>query len=265
MVRILRLDGGSELAGFWVIGNWKMNGRLQTGKELASQLLAVAAQCADRVRVAVAPAALHLHAVGSVLDNSAIQLAAQMASAHEDGAYTGQCSAAMLADLGVRMVLVGHSECRTELAQDDAVLRAQMQRIHEQGMTVVLCLGESLASYEAGQTLAVIERQMTVLHDWVDWSRLMIAYEPVWSIGTGKVASPEHIAAVHDHIHQRLRELGDAEAAVVVLYGGSVKPALMPQLLALSGVNGVLVGGASLDAEQFGQICMVVAEQALTD
>ncbi len=260
MGKIPRLDGERKLTGFWVIGNWKMHGRLQVCKDLAYQMLAMTSQCPDPLHVAVAPALVHLDVVGSILKNSAILLAAQQASAHVDGAFTGQCSAAMLADLGVQLVLVGHSECRADLEQKDDVLRAQMQRIAEQGMSVVLCLGEDLAAHEAGQTVSVIDRQLDILRDWVDWSRLLVAYEPVWSIGTGKVANPEHIAAIHGHIHQRLQDLGDAGQVVPVLYGGSVKPALMPQLLALSSVNGVLVGGASLDADQFGQICKAVVD-----
>lgn len=237
-----------------VIGNWKMNGRLATSQVL---LEALSASCAGGVQVAVAPPLAYLAAVSSVLAGGGMMLAAQDVSAFAvDGAYTGEVSAAMLADLGCRYVLIGHSERRQYFAEDNDLLLRKLQAVIAAGMVPVYCVGETLQQREAGiETYQqVIGEQLAVLGA-LAGKEYVVAYEPIWAIGTGRVASIGQIDEVHQYIRDTLLQCHGASANIRVLYGGSVKADNADAIFSLKNVGGALVGGASLDANSFGQIC----------
>ncbi|WP_082824158.1 triose-phosphate isomerase [Crenobacter luteus] len=237
-----------------IIGNWKMHGRLARNAELVAQLRERLAACAADVGVAVP--APYLAQVATLLEGSGIALCAQDASRFPvDGAYTGETSANMLADLGVRYVLLGHSERRQYFQEDEAILRDKLAAVLDAGMTPVLCIGETLAEREAGRHLDVTGRQLAVLDGLALDGRCVVAYEPVWAIGTGKVASIGQIAEMHAHLTQKLLQTSGGSFNIRVLYGGSVKSDNASAILATPGVDGALVGGASLDAESFEKIC----------
>jgi triosephosphate isomerase len=237
-----------------VIGNWKMHGRLERNAALVAALSKAVQGLATEVGVA-APAA-YLGQVAGLVANSPLALCAQDVSRYAaDGAYTGEVSAEMLADMGVRYVLVGHSERRQYFGEDNAVLRAKLEAALAAGLIPVLCVGETLAEREAGQAWAVIERQLAVL-DGLQAGQWVIAYEPVWAIGTGKVATIEQIGEMHGAIAQKLLQSTGGSVKIRVLYGGSVKSDNAEAVLAVPHVDGALVGGASLDAQAFEKICL---------
>ena len=239
-----------------IAGNWKMNGSRESAAALAEDL-------AGRARAAgplgcdllVCPPAPLLGPVGEALQGSAIALGGQDCHPARSGAYTGDVSAEMLADAGCRYVIVGHSERRAGHGEDDALVRAKAEAVAVAGMTPIVCVGETEAQRGAGQALAVIEAQVTgSLPGGVDGAGMVIAYEPVWAIGTGQTATPADVAEVHGHIRGLLQELLDgvkAAGSVRILYGGSVKPGNAAELLAIANVDGALVGGASLNAGDF--------------
>lgn len=237
----------------WVAGNWKMNGSLAAARTRCAELLAGLAGLA--CEVVVAPPFVHLEAVARVIDGSALRLAAQDACQHGDGAYTGAVSAAMLAELGCRYVLVGHSERRALFGDDDALVAAKFAAVRAAGMVPVLCVGETLAEREAGRTRAVVLRQLDAVLDAAGAGEMVLAYEPVWAIGTGRSASAAQAQEVHALLRARLREQDEAAAATRIVYGGSVKAANAAGLLVQPDIDGALVGGASLDAREFLEIC----------
>jgi triosephosphate isomerase len=239
-----------------IAGNWKMN-------QLRRGAAALAGALSERARAAgplawdplVCPPATLLGLVGAALQGSAVALGGQDCHQAQSGAHTGDVSAEMLADAGCRYVIVGHSERRADHGEDDARVRAKAEAATAAGLVAIVCVGETAAQRGAGQALAVIEAQVTgSLPEAPKGEDLVIAYEPVWAIGTGQTATPADVAEVHGHIRRLLaRLLGGAEAAqaVRILYGGSVKPGNAAELLAVADVDGALVGGASLDAEDF--------------
>lgn len=238
-----------------IAGNWKMNGRLDTVRSLC-RALRDGVSATGEVELAVLPPAVYLPAVADLLAGSAISWGGQDVSVNgDDGAYTGEISAAMLADLGARWALVGHSERRTLHGESDDLVAGKFMAARQAGLTPVFCLGETLAEREAGATEAVVGRQLTVVMKRVGIAALadaVIAYEPVWAIGTGKTASPEQAQAVHAFIRSQLA-LADANIAgsIRILYGGSMKPENAGQLLAQPDIDGGLIGGASLQADAF--------------
>lgn len=237
-----------------VIGNWKMNGRLEQNQRLLEALAEAVAGL--EVEVGVAPPAAYLGQVASLTQGSALRLCAQDVSQYaDDGAYTGEASAAMLADISVRYVLLGHSERRQYFGEDNVVLRRKLEAVLKAGLTPVLCVGETLAEREAGQQWSVIEQQLSVLDD-VALTELVVAYEPVWAIGTGKVATVEQIGQMHTAIAEKLLQTSKGSVKIRVLYGGSVKSDNADAVFAVQNVDGALVGGASLDAEAFRKICL---------
>jgi len=241
------------MTGKLVIGNWKMNGRLAANLALLDALQANAA--VQAAQVAVAPPFAYLGQAATLLAGSNIALAAQDVSAFDkDGAYTGEVSAAMLADVGCRYVLIGHSERRQYFAEDHALLARKLQAAVAAGLRVEGIPGEMLAERETGAYKTVVADQLAVLgalagHDYV------VAYEPVWAIGTGKVASVEQIDEVHQFIRETVLQCHGASDSIRVLYGGSVKADNADAIFSLQSVGGALVGGASLDVESFGRIC----------
>ena len=240
-----------------VAGNWKLYKTLAQARELARQIVAQAGSL--RCELAVAPVFTALGVVREQLSGAAVALAAQDCYWEREGAFTGEVSAALLADAGCHYVIVGHSERRQHFGELDEQVRRKARAVLDAGMTPIVCCGESLAQREAGQTEAHVLGQVAAVLDGLDGldaeavRRVVIAYEPIWAIGTGRNASPADAQAVHLAIRGAVagrygRPLADG---MRILYGGSVKPDNARALLAEPDVDGALVGGASLDAASF--------------
>ncbi|AEY01871.1 triosephosphate isomerase [Oceanimonas sp. GK1] len=240
-----------------VMGNWKLNGSKTLVRELISALKVPAAEAAT-VAVAVCPPVLFLGQAEAELAGSVIALGAQDADVHTDGAFTGENSPAMYKEFGVKYVLVGHSERRTLHGETDAVVAAKFAAVLEQQLVPVLCIGETLAQFEAGETQDVVEAQLQAVIDACGieaLGRAVIAYEPVWAIGTGKTATPEIAQGVHSAIRAFLaKQHAEVAAGVQILYGGSVKGDSAAGLFAMEDIDGALVGGAALKADEFAAI-----------
>lgn len=240
-----------------VVGNWKMNGSLATIDSLLGELTVSLAgfEAAD---VAVCPPFPYIPRVAQLLEGSVVTYGAQNAALEESGAYTGEVAVGMLADLGCSFVIAGHSERRALYGESDEIVAAKCERIVAAGLKPILCVGETLAEREAGQTLAVVTGQLEAAVSALGVAAFVkgaIAYEPVWAIGTGKTASPEQAQEVHAHLRQVLaaQDAGAAEQ-VRILYGGSVKADNAAELFAKADIDGALVGGASLVAQDFATI-----------
>jgi triosephosphate isomerase len=238
------------MRGRFVVGNWKMNGGLQANAALLETLRAGWAPPKGR-EVAVCVPFPYLAQAREALAGSAIAWGAQDVSAHAVGAYTGEVSGAMLAEFGARYVLVGHSERRQLHDESDEIVAAKAVAALKAGLTPVVCVGETLSEREDDATELVVGRQFDAVAQALEakLGRIVLAYEPVWAIGTGRTATPEQAQEVHAFLRARLRQSGTAD--VQVLYGGSVKAANAGALFAMPDVDGGLVGGASLDATEF--------------
>ncbi len=234
-----------------MVGNWKMHGSLAANASLLSDILN--GMGGVNCLAAVCVPASHLAQAQSLLAGSALALGAQDVSAHESGAYTGEVSAAMLRDFAVRYVIVGHSERRQFHGETDTVVAHKAQRALAAGITPIVCVGESLAEHEAGQTEAVVKRQLAaVIHtNGHCISEIVVAYEPVWAIGTGLTATPEQAQGVHAVLRAQLQAATAQADRVSILYGGSMNAANAADLLAQPDVDGGLIGGASLKAPDF--------------
>jgi triosephosphate isomerase len=244
-----------------VIGNWKMHGSLDRVRELLAGLNGVADD--PNCEVAVCPVSIHLHAAAQQLGKgNALALGAQNVSAADSGAFTGEVSAAMVAELGVKFVLVGHSERRELFAESDQLVAEKAAAVLAQGMTPVVCVGESLAQRQAAETQEVVLRQLNAVAQQLSAAELgqcVVAYEPVWAIGTGETATPAQAQEVHATLRGCLSEVSESAAQTMrILYGGSVKAANAGELFAQPDIDGGLVGGASLDAKEFSAICRQV-------
>lgn len=238
-----------------VVGNWKMHGNHAANAELLSEL-SHALPALKQVDVAVCPPFVYLSAVCEQLGGSVIKLGAQNISAAESGAFTGEIAATMLNDCGCDFVIVGHSERRQLFAESDELIAQKTSIALQHGLIPIVCVGETLAQREAGKTLDVIAHQLDVVLtslSAVQSNRIVVAYEPVWAIGTGRTATPEQAQEVHAFIRQRL--IHYRAELVQVLYGGSVKASNAKALFAQPDIDGGLVGGASLNAEEFAAIC----------
>ncbi len=239
-----------------IAGNWKMNGSLAANEALVKAMLdglQGAAPAADMALCAPAP---YLAQLQTLLQGSPIAWGGQDVSAHEHGAYTGEVSVAMLKDFGCRYAIVGHSERRQYHGETDVVVAAKAQRALAAGVTPIVCVGETLAEREAGETEAVVKRQLAaVIHAVAHCtSEIVVAYEPVWAIGTGKTATPEMAQAVHAVLRSQLAAATQHPERVHILYGGSMNAANAASLLAQPDIDGGLIGGASLKAADFLQI-----------
>lgn len=241
-----------------IAGNWKMNLTVTEGLALAR---GVRDRCARfrGVDVVVGPAAMALHPIIERLADSPIGVAAQNCHWADKGAYTGELSPVQLAEVGCTHVIIGHSERRTLFGETDENVGKKARSLHDHGLIPIICIGETLAEREGGTTLAVVTRQLDAaiaLLDGDELSRTVLAYEPVWAIGTGKTATPEQAQDVHAAIRARLAEKVGAEVAeaVRIQYGGSVKPSNIRALMAQPDIDGALVGGASLDSDSFARI-----------
>lgn len=247
----------------FVGGNWKMNLLTADAVALARAVALTDDREARAVDIAVFPAFPYLGAVGSALGNT-IQLGAQDCSGEKQGAFTGQVSAGMLRDIGCSAVLIGHSERRHGLGENDALLSRKVARALESNLIPVLCVGETLAEREAGRANAVIGAQLRgslAGHAETALSTLVVAYEPVWAIGTGRTASPEDAAAAHRAVRQTLSDMYSARFAeqTRVIYGGSVNAKNAADLFAREEIDGGLVGGASLVVADFAAIIRAAA------
>jgi triosephosphate isomerase len=234
-----------------MVGNWKMHGSLAANASLLSEILS--GMGGVNCRAALCVPSPYLSQAQSLLTRSALALGAQDVSDHESGAYTGEVSATMLRDFAVRYCLVGHSERRQYHGETDASVANKAQRALAAGISPIVCVGESLAEREAGQTEAVIKRQLAaVIHtNGHCISEIVVAYEPVWAIGTGLNATPEQAQAVHAVLRAQLQAATAHAERVSILYGGSMNPDNATSLLAQPDVDGGLIGGASLKAIDF--------------
>lgn len=243
----------------YIAGNWKMNLSRHEAFELAEALRAGAREL-DGVEVAVAPPAVYLELVAQTLSKSDVRVGAQNVAQEAQGAFTGEVSAAMIQDVGGAFAIVGHSERRHVYGEDDALINARLRQGLEQGLDMILCLGELLEERDGGRTEQVVREQLQLGLAGVsslDMARVTLAYEPVWAIGTGRTASPEQASEVHLYLRGLLAGLYDSEVAEAtrIQYGGSVKPANAAELLSAPGIDGALVGGAALKADSFLAIC----------
>ena len=239
------------MSGKLMVGNWKMNGSLAANASLLSYILSGMGDV--NCRAAVCVPAPYLAQAQNLLAGSALEVGAQDVSAHESGAYTGEVSAAMLCDFAVRYAIVGHSERRQCHGETDTVVAKKVQRALAAGITPIVCVGESLAEREAGQTEAVVKRQLAaVIHtNGHCISEIVVASEPVWAIGTGLTATPEQVQSVHAVLRAQLQAATAHAERVSILYGGSMNAANAASLLDQPDVDGGLIGGASLKAPDF--------------
>ena len=242
----------------FIAGNWKMHFTHTEAAALGARLGARLGAHSG-ARVMVAPPFTALQAVADAVRGSAIELGAQNVNPEAGGAHTGEVACAMLAALGVGVVIVGHSERRHVYGEDDALIARKLRAVVDAGLEAVLCVGETLAERDAGAAAAVVARQLRAALGTcsaADLGRVVVAYEPVWAIGTGRTASVADADAMHREVRAVVAELAGAAAAaeLVVQYGGSVKPDNAAELLASPQVDGLLVGGASLQVESFARI-----------
>jgi triosephosphate isomerase len=233
-------------------GNWKMNGLKADGLALAREIVARARQAAPACDLLLCPPATLLAPVAAAIAGSSVALGGQNCHAAEKGAHTGEISAAMLKDAGCAYVILGHSERRTDQGETDAEVQAKAVAVHKVGLCSIICIGETLAQRDAGETLGVIARQIAgSLPEGLDSGALVVAYEPVWAIGTGRTPTTQQVGEVHGHIRRLLAGKAKDAGAVRILYGGSVKPENAKELMRMPDVDGALVGGASLVAADF--------------
>jgi triosephosphate isomerase len=239
----------------FIAGNWKMFTTYETARQLALQIVQGLGD-ANRVSVAICPPFPYLLAVEDILRNTRVALGAQNVYPEQEGAFTGEVSPAMLKDCGCHFVIVGHSERRHILGETDAFINRKVHAALAAGLRVILCVGETLAEREANRTEQVLETQLTgglAGLSAANLAELVIAYEPVWAIGTGRVATPAQAQDAHAFLRRRIGEKFGEETArrLPIQYGGSVKPENVASLLHQPDVDGALVGGASLKADQF--------------
>ena len=240
-----------------VAANWKMNGLRGDGKARVRTLLERIGNGKPACEIVVCPPATLIGALVDQLADSPIAVGGQDCHTVGSGTHTGDVSAPMLADLGCRYVIVGHSERRADHGETDDLVRAKAAAAHASGLVAIVCVGESEAQRDSGETLGVIGGQLAgSLPESVSSANSVVAYEPIWAIGTGRTPTVGEVSEVHEFIGARLRESFPGQGGGVrLLYGGSVKPGNAAELRAIPAVNGALVGGASLDADDFWAIC----------
>ncbi|MCI0340641.1 MAG: triose-phosphate isomerase [Planctomycetales bacterium] len=247
-----------------IAGNWKMNLRLSEAISLA-EAVRREAEKADGPDLLLCPPFPFLAAVGEALRGSRVALGAQTLHPEPKGAYTGEVAGEMLAEVGCRFAIVGHSERRQHFREDNAAVAARVRAAHRARLAALVCVGETLPEREEGRTLEVVERQAGAALEAhpSDVASVTVAYEPVWAIGTGRIATVEQAAEAHQAIRRLVRETRPSARDVRVLYGGSVTPDTAPALLAHPEVDGALVGGASLKADSFLAIVRAVPKARL--
>ena len=243
-----------------IAGNWKMNGLKASGAELQA-IIAASAPVARKADLLICPPATLVQAFATRARGSAVAIGGQDCHAAESGAHTGDVSAEMLKDAGAWFVIVGHSERRADHGEQDSDVKAKVLAAWRAGLTAIACVGETQAERDAGKTLDVVGRQLAgSLPDGATAKTLVIAYEPVWAIGTGLTPTVSDVEQVHGFIRETLKKRFGEEGGVMrILYGGSVKPSNAAELLAVPNVNGALIGGASLKAADFLAIASAVS------
>jgi triosephosphate isomerase (TIM) len=240
-----------------IAGNWKMNKTLQEGKELAKQINELVKNKAnDNLEIVLAPPFIHLTELSAIVDQNLIKLSAQNCSMHYDGAHTGEISAKMLASTNTEYVIVGHSERRDYHHEDNERVLNKIRRCLENGLKPILCIGEKAEERKSGNYFNIVEEQIQESAfelSMEEFKNVTVAYEPVWAIGTGENASPEQAQEIHEYIRNKIFDRYGEEIAMntTILYGGSVKPSNANELFAKPDVDGGLIGGASLKAEDF--------------
>jgi triosephosphate isomerase len=246
------------LAEKTIIGNWKMNGTPQLARSITAAVAAYSIQVPPEVKIVLCPPAIWLEDVNAALSGTQVATGGQDCSPESEGAFTGDISAAMLRDAGCEYVIVGHSERRTLHRETSDTVRRKAQVAIKAGLAPVICIGETEAERTAGKAQDVVAEQIRdSLPPEAAKNHFLLAYEPVWAIGSGKTPTPEDIRVMHAHIMRVTAiHIGLADDSVGVLYGGSVKAANAAEILAVPGVAGALVGGASLKAEEF---CAIIA------
>ncbi|MCG6896523.1 MAG: triose-phosphate isomerase [Thiocapsa sp.] len=248
-----------------IAGNWKMNGTKASAEALLLGVVA-GSKAIVQAEIAVCVPFPYLYLGERLLAGSPVRLAAQNLCTESGGAYTGEVAGSMLADFGCTFVICGHSERREYYGEDDVTIAKKVMRAAESGLTPILCVGETLQQRERGETEAVIAGQIdgVVEHAGIEaFAKLEIAYEPVWAIGTGRTATPEQAQSVHAFIRGRIAARnGPIAEGLRILYGGSMKPANAVELLAQGDIDGGLIGGASLSADEFLAICQAGAQSA---
>jgi triosephosphate isomerase len=247
-----------------IVANWKMNMRRGEAMALAEDMVELLPDLLGRVNVVLAAPYISLDVVGRVIQETPMELGAQNVFWEAWGAFTGEISPYMLTDLGCRWVIIGHSERRNLLNETDEMVQKKIKISLEAGLIPIVCVGENIMEKEQGDTIEVIERQIGNALEGIgliDSDELVIAYEPVWAIGTGNNATPEEIEHVHGVIREILsRILGEIAGEVRILYGGSVNPDNIGEILAAHNTDGALVGGASLRADSFAKIVQIAGE-----
>ena len=242
-----------------VVGNWKMNGTRASSLKLISEILAGLPSDA-LADVGVCPSAVFISEVANALQGKSVRLGSQNVADQDQGAFTGEISAPMLREFGVSLAVVGHSERRAIYGETDALVAARYAKAIAHGVTPILCVGETLDEREANKTFSVIDTQLAAVIDLCgveSLSQAVVAYEPVWAIGTGRTATTEQAQEVHAYIRSKIAALNaDVASKLQILYGGSMKPDNAAALLSQPDVDGGLIGGAALDASSFLAICL---------
>jgi len=239
---------------YFIAANWKMNKTLAETREFLRSFVPAVQKVTD-VDIVIAPPFTALSSAADGLKDSNIQLAAQDIFWEEKGAYTGEISPLMLLDAGCKQVIIGHSERRQYFSEEDVIVNRKIKAAKKTGLGVIFCVGESLEEREAGKTFDVIKREVEAGLAEVDSGNLVVAYEPIWAIGTGRTATTEQAQEIHAYIRKILGNLyGNKAEDIRILYGGSVTPDNVDSLMACKDVNGALVGGASLKPESFAKI-----------
>lgn len=238
----------------FIAANWKMNKTVGETLSFIEEFIPLVKDISD-VDIVIAPPFTSLYAASSALKNTNIQLSAQDIFYEDKGAYTGEISPAMLTDIGCTYVIIGHSERRQYFNETDSIVNKKIKAARKHGLGIIFCVGESLNERDAGKTFDVLKREINEGINEVSADGIVVAYEPIWAIGTGKTATPEQAQEAHKYIRERLADLyGDTANAIRILYGGSVTPDNIDSLMACEDVDGALVGGSSLKADSFAKI-----------
>lgn len=251
---------------YFVAGNWKMNGSMQQNAKLLQDLIPLVSDLGKKVECVVCPPSIYLGQVNSEIKLSNIMLGAQNVASKVSGAFTGEISVQMLGEFGCKYVIIGHSERRQLFCETDQGVAEKFALVQSAGMTPILCVGETREQMEAGKGFAVVANQLQVVLDHVGvqaFAQAVIAYEPVWAIGTGLTATPAQAQSMHQKIRAKLSELDvDVASRVQIVYGGSVNGTNAADLFAEQDIDGGLIGGAALKAQEFSDICHAALRMA---
>ena len=248
--------------GLFIAGNWKMNLNLNESLQLAETVVK-GTSTFDNIKVSISPNFVSLVVVSHAVEDSAVMVAAQDCHFEESGAYTGETAAEMIKSAGAGWVIVGHSERRTLFGEDDEIVAKKLKNVLRNDLKPIVCIGESLEEREAGIHKDVIRRQLDyILETASDLTEIVIAYEPVWAIGTGKTAAPEQAEEMHKYIRELIKNSAgeNISESILILYGGSVSLPNAKELLSSPNIDGALIGGASLKADSFIGIAEIAEE-----